>query len=189
MMVVHNPTPEATVNGRTIISIAVGAALLAPAASLASLTTERVGSLEATGTGTIVARGNLTAFGRIEGTVLVRDRHGRAVVRINGVRQRPKTVGTGVNAVRVYTIRRASGAFYAQGKNVRIELRSPANDLSVTMFGRGAVTQMTGEGTFKLNAGEEEQWVNAAVPLQIRPAPPRKQSSIQALVESSGVRL
>jgi hypothetical protein len=177
------------VNGRTLIAIAVSTALVAPAASLAYQSTERVGSLEATGTGTIVARGDLTAFGQIDGTVLVRDRQGRAVVKINGVRQRPKVLGRGVAAVRVYAIRGASGAFYAQGKNIRVELRSPASDLSVTMFGRGTVSQMSGQGTYRLNAGEEDQWVNAPVPFQIRPPSRRTQARVTALVEWSGVKL
>lgn len=176
-------------NGRTVVVLALAAALIGPASALSTLTTERVGSLEATGTGTVAARGGLTAFGQIEGSVLVRDRQGRAVVKVNGVRQRPRVVGVGSRTVRVYNIRRANGAFYIQGRDVRIELRSPDTQLSVTMFGRGTVTQLTGEGTFRLNAGEEQQWSGAVVPFSLRPPPPKAQKSVQQLIDRTGIPL
>ncbi len=156
--------------GRLRITIAVLALLaLIPAAALSSAQAGRTGSLEATGTGTIAARGNLTAFGKIDGVILVRDRSGRAMVKLDGVRQRPKVVGTGLRRVRVYTIRNADGAFYIQGREVQLELRSPVAELSLTMFGQGTVTKLRGEGTYRLNAGEARTWAEAQVPMQLKP--------------------
>ena len=129
----------------------------------------RVGSFDATGTGTLVAQGNLTAFGKIDGSVLVRDRVGGAIVKINGIPQRPRLVRVGLRSVRVFTVRKATGSFYVRGRAVRIELRAPAATLSVAIIGRGTVPRLDGDGTYTLNAEPTADWIGAPLPLHIRP--------------------
>ncbi len=162
-------------NARILAPLAVAAALVVPAVSVATTTAERTGTFDAQGTGTIVAQGRLSAaFGTIDGTglIIVRDRLGDAVVKIGKVRQRAKVIRVGGRRVRVFTIRRASGAFLVQGRGLRMEIRSPNADVSVTMFGRAAVTRLAGTGVYQLNAGPETQWSSAPLPLQIKPPPP-----------------
>ena len=77
-------------NRRVIIAFAAAASLAVPTAALASTTAVQTGSFDAMGIGTLVAQGKLRAFGTIEGTIIVRDRIGGAVVKIAGVRQTPK---------------------------------------------------------------------------------------------------
>lgn len=142
----------------------------------------RVGSFDANGTGTFAARGELTTFGKIEGagTILVRDRVGGAVVKVNGVRQRFKVVRVGLRLVRVYTIpvRKAptttsrlvkSTSFYVRGMDVRIELRAPKSVLSLALIGRGQVVTLTGDGTYSLNDEPPAEWIDAPLPIQIKP--------------------
>lgn len=129
----------------------------------------RVGSFDANGTGTLVARGNLTAFGRIDGRLIVRDRVGGAVVKLNGIPQRPKVMRVGLRVVRVFTIRKAAGPFYVRGRDVRIELRAPTATLSVAIIGRGTVPRLDGDGTYTLNAEPTAEWIDAPLPLQIKP--------------------
>jgi hypothetical protein len=160
------------VNGRVVMAFAAAASLAVPTAALARETTLRTGSFDAMGTGTLVAQGALRVFGTIEGTVIVRDRVGGAVIKIAGVRQKPKVIFVGDRRVRVYTLRRISDSFYAKGDNIRVELRSPRATLSMSAIGRGTVLRMDGEGTYHLNGGAKEQWSSALLPLVIIPAPP-----------------
>ncbi len=159
-------------NRRTVIAIAAATMLAAPAAALATSTAARTGSFDAMGTGTLVAQGKLRVFGTIKGTVLVRDRTGKAVVKIAGVRQKPKRVLVGGKAVRVYLIKRVDGAFYAKGEDIKVELRAPKATLSMSAFGRGRITLLDGEGTYHLNGLDEEQWTSALLPLAITPPEP-----------------
>ncbi len=158
-------------NRRVIIAFAAAASLAVPTAALASTTAVQTGSFDAMGIGTLVAQGKLRAFGTIEGTIIVRDRIGGAVVKIAGVRQTPKLIVVGDRKVRVYTLRRINDSFYAKGSDIRIELRSPTATLSMSVLGRGRVMRLEGEGTYHLNGGTEEQWSSALLPLAIEPAP------------------
>lgn len=137
--------------------------------ALARVTAMRVGSFDATGTGILVAQGDLTAFGKIDGSIVVRDRVGGALVKVNAVTQRPKLVRAGLRIVRVYTIRKANGAFYVRGRNVRVELRAPKAQLSVAIIGRGIVSRLDGEGTYTLNTAPSADWLGAPLPILIRP--------------------
>ena len=157
---------------RAVIAFAAAATLAAPTAALARGTVLRTGSFDAMGTGTLVAQGTLRVFGSLEGTMIVRDRVGGAVIKIAGVRQKPKLIFVGVRRVRVYTLRRINDSFYAKGDNIRVELRSPRATLSMSAFGRGRVLRMDGAGTYHLNNGAEEQWSSALLPLAITPSPP-----------------
>ncbi len=157
---------------RAVIAFAAAASLAVPTAALAKETVLRTGSFDAMGTGTLVAQGALRVFGSLEGRIIVRDRVGGAVIKIAGVRQKPKLVFVGARRVRVYTLRRIHDSFYAKGDNIRVELRSPRATLSMSAFGRGRVLRMDGAGTYHLNGGTEEQWSSALLPLAITPAPP-----------------
>ena len=160
-------------NRRVIIAFAAAASLAVPAAALARQTVLRTGSFYAMGTGTVAVQGALRVYGTIEGTVIVRDRVGGAVVKIAGVRQKPKLVVVGDRRVRVYTLRRINDTFYAQGDNIRVELRSPRATLSMTAIGRGRVVTLDGEGTYDLNGDlVAEQWSLAMLPLAIKPPHP-----------------
>ena len=152
--------------------------------ALASTSAMCVGSLDASGTGTLAAQGSLTAFGKLDGSIIVRDRVGGAVVKINAVPQRPKLVRVGFRTVRVFTIRKAKGPFYVRGANVRIELRAPKSPLSVAIIGRGMVLRLDGDGTYTLNTDPVAQWSDAQLPIFIRPErrvdpePPRTTAAI-----------
>jgi hypothetical protein len=154
---------------RLFIALVLTLTLALSTVALAKVTVMRVGSFDATGTGTLVAQGNLTAFGKMEGTIIVRDRVGGALVKVNAVTQRPKLVRVGFRIVRVYTIRKAKGAFYARGKDLRIELRAPKAQLSVAIIGRGTVSRLDGEGTYTLNTDPTADWLDAPLPIHIRP--------------------
>ncbi len=122
------------------------------------------------GTGTLVAEGKLRVFGTMEGTIVIRDRIGRAVVKIAGVRQRPKRSVVRGQTQFVYKLRDVDGAFFARGESIRIELRtSDEQTLSVSAFGRGEVTRLSGEGTYHLNGDEEQEWTSAVPPIEIAP--------------------
>jgi hypothetical protein len=161
------------VNRRVVIAFAAAASLAVPAAALAKTTAIRTGSFDAMGTGTLAAEGSLRVFGTIEGMMIVRDRVGGAVVKIGGVRQKPKVIFVGLRRVRVYTLRRINDTFYAKGDNIRVELRSPRATLSMSVLGRGRILRMDGEGTYHLNGSvADEQWSSALLPLAIKPTPP-----------------
>jgi cytoskeletal protein CcmA (bactofilin family) len=160
------------VNRRIIVTLAALATLVVPSSALSATTAARTGSFDAMGTGTIVLQGKLRVFGTIQGTVIVRDRVGGAVVRIGGTRQKPKVIRNGGTVVRVYTLRKVDDSFYAKGDNIRVELRSPEANVSMSAFGRGRVIRLTGEGTYHLNGGTEEAWSSAVVPIAIQPPPP-----------------
>ena len=136
----------------------------------------RVGGFDATGSGTVVTRGNLTVFGNITGTFVVRDPVGGATVKLNGVRQQPAIIVADGREVRVYRLRKVQDAsFYAKGRNIRVELRStPDTTLSMTALGRGTVQRLEGTGTYHLNGGTEEQWPPVASPIEIRPPKPSR---------------
>lgn len=171
MMVSVATPPRYSVNRRVLIAFAAAASLAVPTAALARTTAVQTGSFDAMGIGTLVAQGKLRAFGTIEGTIIVRDRIGGAVVKIAGVRQTPKLIVVGDRKVRVYTLRRINDSFYVKGNDIRIELRSPTATLSMSVLGRGRVMRLEGEGTYHLNGGTEEQWSAALLPLAIEPAP------------------
>jgi len=159
---------------RVLTTLAVGATLLVPAALFATTTVERAGTFDATNVGTIVAQGRFSAvFGTIEGTgaLLVRDPSGTAVVKLGAKRQRPKVVKVGARRIRVYTIRKAKGAFFVQGKGLRVELRSATSTISISLFGRGSVTRLSGDGEYKLNTDPPVALSAAPLPLQIKPPP------------------
>jgi hypothetical protein len=160
---------------RVITTLAVGATLIVPAALVGTTTAQQTGTFDATNVGAIVAQGRFSAvFGTIEGTgtLLVRDPSGTAVVKLGAKRQRPKVVKVGARKVRVYTIRKAKGAFFVQGKGLRVELRSASSKISISLFGRGSVTRLSGDGEYKLNTDPPVALSAALLPLQIKPPPP-----------------
>ncbi len=159
-------------NRRLFTALVLTLTLALSTVALSKVTAMRVGSFDATGTGTLVAQGNLTAFGKMEGSIIVRDRVGGALVKVNAVTQRPKLVRVGFRIVRVYTIRKAKGAFYVRGKDVRVELRAPKAQLSVAIIGRGTVSRLDGEGTYTLNTDPTADWLDAPLPIRIRPQRP-----------------
>jgi hypothetical protein len=178
------------VHRRLLPALVLTLTLALSAAALSKTTAMRVGSFDATGTGTLVTQGNLTAFGKIEGSFVVRDSVGAAVVKVNGLRQRPKLVRVGLRTVRVFTIRRANGPFYVRGRGVRIELRAPTATLSVAIIGRGTVTRLDGNGTYTLNTEATAEWIGAPLPIRIKP-PPKvapEPSRTTAEVAASGTR-
>ena len=121
------------------------------------------------GTGTVIAQGKLRVFGTIDGTVVIRDRSGDAVVKIGGIRQQPKRAMLRGQRQIVYRFKNVDGAFFVRGRNIKIELRATGETLSMTAFGRGEVTRLTGEGTYHLNGGGELDWTSALVPIVIDP--------------------
>lgn len=154
---------------RSVIAVAAVTALVAAGGASATTAGKRVGSFSATGTGTIVAQGNLTAaFGKITGRVIVRDRVGGAIVRLGGVKQTPKLIRNGRRIVRVYTLPKADGNFYVKGRNVRITLITKS-ELSATIIGRGSVTRLDGTGSYALNNEAQKPWSDAIVPIAIAP--------------------
>ncbi len=159
-------------NRQTLIGLVAATVLVTPVAVSASTTAARTGSFDAMGTGTVIAQGKLRVFGMIDGTVAVRDLAGGAVVKIAGVRQKPRRVMLRGRAQFVYKIKDVDGAFFANGRGLRVELRAPDGTLSISAFGRGTITRMSGEGTYHLNGGDEQSWSTAAMPLAI--APPSK---------------
>lgn len=164
-------------NRRLIVTLAAFAALTVPSGAVSTTTAARTGSFDAMGTGTIVLQGKLRVFGTVQGTMIVRDRFGGAVVRIGGVRQKPKVVRNGDSVVRVYTLRKVDASFYAKGENIRVELRSPNATVSMSAFGHGRVMRLDGEGTYHLNGGAEQAWSSTVVPIAIKPPPPERPTS------------
>lgn len=161
---------KAPVNRRIVIAITAATLLTAPTAALAASTAARTGSFDAMGTGTLVAEGKLRVFGTIEGTIVIRDRIGGAVVKIAGVRQRPKRTVVRGQTQFVYKLQDIDGAFFAKGQSIRIELRAPDEQtLSMSAFGRGQVTRLSGEGTYHLNGDDEHEWTSAVPPIEIAP--------------------
>ena len=186
--VFSHPTGARRMNRRIIVTV-VAAALALPAAGSAATTAVRTGSFDAMGTGTLAVQGNLRVFGTLTGTMLVRDRVGGAVVRIAGVRKRPKLTINAGKTIRVYTLRRVDASFYAKGTDIRVELRSPKATVSMSAFGRGRVLRLFGEGTYHLNGGVEEQWSSAVVPFAIKPPPPeRPPPPVTPSVAIAGIR-
>jgi len=153
---------------RRLLIIAALIALPTTASAATLHAGERVGTFDARGSGTLIAQGKLTAYGRYTGTIIVRDPIGTAVVRLNGVRQRPRTVS---KRIRIYSVTaRASRAFYVQGNNVNVQIRTPrSRSLSISMFGRARVTRLAGIGRFAVNSGDEATWASARTPLQVAP--------------------
>lgn len=129
------------------------------------------GYFDANGSGQVTVRGQLTAYGRIEGGLIVRDTAGGAVVKLNGVVQRPKVVLTPTGKVRVFTFLRISKNFYVKGKSVRVALSTrPGRELSISTYGRGQVLRLDGSGTFAVNGEATQSWLDAVLPITIRPA-------------------
>ncbi len=169
-------------NARHISAIAAVVALGLSAPALAGPTGKRVGSFTAMGTGTVAAQGNMTAaFGKIKGSIVVRDRVGEAVVKVRGVAQTPRLVTSDGRTIRVFTIPRAKGTFFIKGANVRITLASGANAISVTMIGRGKVTRLSGDGTYSVNDENSLNWADAVPPIPIAPPPAGSVRTTQAL--------
>jgi hypothetical protein len=173
------------VHRRLFTALVLTLTLAVSTVALSKGTAMRVGSFDANGTGTFAARGDLTAFGKIDGSgiILVRDRAGGAVVKLNGVPQRFRLMRVGLRVVRVYTIpvrKRLVAAskplkeptFYVRGKDVRIELRVPKAVLSVAIIGRGQVLVLDGEGMYSLNDDPPAEWIGAPLPIQIKPKRP-----------------
>jgi hypothetical protein len=167
---------------------AAAATLAVPAATVATTQAERAGTFDAIGVGTIVAQGRFSAvFGSIQGpgVIMVRDPFGGAVVKLGAKRQRPRLVRTPAGRiVRVYAVRTTGDSFIVQGRGLRVELRSPKTTMSVSMFGRGSVTRLAGDGTYHLNNGTETPWLSAPLPLQIKPPPPvTRQNTVAAAAQ------
>lgn len=159
---------------RIVPALALSAALALSGTAVATTTADRTGSFEATGTGTIAMQGNLKVFStRIDAAVTVRS-SAPVMFKLNGKRVRPTILRIGAQTVRVFTLRRARGALFVEGKGLRITLRSPKTPLSVTTLGRGSVTQLRGAGLYRLNGEAEAQWsdVTPLLPLRIKPPPP-----------------
>lgn len=169
-------------NARHISAIAAVVAIGVSAPAIAGPTGKRVGSFTAMGTGTVTAQGNMTAaFGKIKGSIIVRDRIGGAVVKVRGVAQTPRVVTSDGRTIRVFTIPKARGTFFIKGTNLRITLASGTNPISVTMIGRGKVTRLSGEGTYSVNDDEPRSWADAVPPIAIAPPPMESRRTTQAL--------
>ena len=70
----------------------------------------------------------------------------------------------------VYKLQDIDGAFFAKGQSIKIELRAPDEQtLSMSAFGRGQVTRLSGEGTYHLNGDDEHEWTSAVLPIEIAP--------------------
>lgn len=124
------------------------------------------------GTGAVTVQGKLRVFGTIDGTVVIRDRAGDAVVKIGGIRQKPKRAMVRGQRQIVYRFKNVDGAFFVKGRNIKIELRATDETLSMSAFGRGEITRLTGEGTYHLNGGDELEWTSAILPIAINPPQP-----------------
>jgi hypothetical protein len=161
-----------SVHRRLLPAFVLTVTLALSTGALSTTTRMSVGSFDATGTGTLVAQGSLTAFGKIDGSFVVRDTVGGAMVRLNGIAQRPRVIRLGLRPVRVFTIRKAKGSFYIRGLAVRIELKAPVGTLSTGIIGRGRILRLDGDGTYTLNTEPTAEWAGAPLPLRIRP--PRK---------------
>lgn len=142
---------------------------------------ERVGTFDAQGSGTLTMQGKMTAFGKATGSITIRDVTGSAVVKLNGVRQKPRIVRAGTAKVRVYTSSsRGARAFYVAGTNVRLAITAPLpGSLSISMFGKARIVRMSGIGTYSVNSGAEASWSEArgaitVAPLRPEPVPPAK---------------
>jgi hypothetical protein len=146
-----------------LAALLLGVFAVAPATAAREQSVKREAALsarlEATGTGAIMLRGRLLAFGLIPGTgkLIVRDFGGDAVVRLGGVALRiPPRTGRLV-------IRRASGRFYVEGDNVRIDIQGAG--LVVSAAGRGRAL-LSGGGVYRLNERPEANWGLGVVLLQ-----------------------
>ncbi len=153
---------------RLLILIAL-VAVPATASGAVTHAGERVGTFDARGVGTITAQGKITAFGRINGTIMVRDPSGKAIVRLNGTRQRPRPARRG--APRIYLIpTKGTRTFYAQGNNVRVQLTAPrTGSISLSMFGHARVLRLAGVGVYSVNSGADAPWTTATTPLRVMP--------------------
>ncbi len=125
-----------------------------------------VGTFDADGRGVLIVRGNLTVYGRITGVLNVRDIGGRAVVKINGIVQRGRLIGT----VRVYSFPRGTRNFYARGRNIRVGMSTgKKGGVRVSALGRGNVLRMSGSGTYVLNnVLPRKVWAGALLPIPIK---------------------
>lgn len=127
-----------------------------------------VGTFAATGRGVVMLRGNLTVYGNMVGTFVVRDPFGTAVVKVNGVARRGRLLP---NGDRLYSFPRATRSFFARGRAIRVTLAAGGKGgrVNVSAYGRGRVTRLSGSGTWVLNNGAATRWVRAILPIIIQP--------------------
>jgi hypothetical protein len=127
-----------------------------------------VGTFAATGRGVVMLRGNLTVYGNMVGTFVVRDPFGTAVVKVNGVARRGRLLP---NGDRLYSFPRATRSFFARGRAIRVTLAAGGKGgrVNVSAYGRGRVTRLAGTGTWVLNNGAPTRWVRAVLPILIQP--------------------
>jgi hypothetical protein len=153
------------VTRRLLILICLAAALACGAVTAAAQggsKRQASGSLQATGTGTIVIRGqDLVAFGQVDpGTsIRVQDVAGNATVRV-----RDKAVAL---KNRVASVRNAGGGFYVRGSRVVLRISGPR--VSISAVGRGKVS-FQGVGTYRVNDAPEADWATAGLPFDLQPA-------------------
>ena len=120
------------------------------------------GSLQATGTGTIVIRGqSLVAFGQVDpGTSFrVQDQAGDATVRVGNKSLALKN--------HVASVRNAGGGFYVRGSRVVVRITGPR--VSISAVGRGKIS-LQGVGTYKVNDTPEADWATAVLPFDLQAA-------------------
>lgn len=179
------------VNARTFFAVAAIGALsaapalaqtAAPSASVAAPLTltpatpsgttldsgASVGTFEIVGRGVVIVRGQLTVYGTLTGQLIVRDFAGTAIVKLSGVRMRPRVLA---NGVRLYNYPRLKHrSIYVKGRNVRVAFATGTKgSVAIAGFGFGSIVRMTGTGSYVLNDSPRRPWSGLRV-IPIRPA-------------------
>src|SRR5262249_42353395 len=120
------------------------------------------GSLQATGTGTIVIRGqSLVAFGQVDPatSLRVQDQAGDATARVGNKSLAPKN--------HVAAWRQSGGG--VDGRGWRVVVGGSGRRVSISAVGRGKIS-LQGVGTYKVNDTPEADWATAVLPFDLQAA-------------------
>jgi hypothetical protein len=124
---------------------------------------ERSAQLELSGSGSVQLNGRLVVYGKVaHGDVItVKDKGGDARVFFDG-RRYPQRRWTAV--------RRVTGRFYVQGRNIQVKVKG--RDMSIALAGNGRA-RLQGSGRFRLNGGASLSWVTPWINVKPGASPPR----------------
>jgi hypothetical protein len=125
---------------------------------------ERSAQLELRGFGTAQLNGRLVVYGKVEyaDLIAVKDWHGDARLFFEGRQYWFKRGWVG--------IKRASGRFYVQGRDIRVKIKG--REMSIALAGNGRA-RLQGSGSFRLNGGASLPWVSRWINVKPGASPPR----------------
>ena len=155
-----------------ILLVVISVALAVPAAALAQ-TAEGTGSLVAAGDGLAVLRGGGWVRLSGEGTLVILDRGGDAIIDIEHNDRNDASFAPEHGQGGRLIFRNFNGSAYVQGSNIVVSMRG--HNIHLAAKGTGTVW-LRGTGWYEIN-GARGAWSPTGVRLELGPTPPLADAS------------